>query len=168
MDLDQPPHYECIDAVTSAETEDNSAEHRIWPLVGPRAYIGSFNLDNDETRSHIFMAPPGIDPSGTVTFHLWWDANQAGDVVWVFDHLAVADGEDWNGALTTVSLGTETSPGPGTTLMHTSQTATAASLGWVANDMLEIRLRRDADAGADTLAGDAYWLQLCVEIPVVR
>jgi hypothetical protein len=174
MDLEQPPYRRCFYSTMFSRTDDNSASTAAAGEIGtgPRLKTAAYDDGTDESLMTSEMVPPGVDLTGTVTFELWWDAvDSTDDVVWVLDHLPLEDGEDWAdwaGGQSTVALATDTASAAGTLVSYISTTATVSSLGWVANDMLTLRLRRDANAIADDLPNDAFMIMFCYTIPVVR
>lgn len=169
QDLEQPNLVQCFNAGDLVKGEDNPANPATKIGTGPRLKVIAFDPDVGKVMTKIILAPPGIDPTGSVEFHLWWDiVTDTDEVVWNLNHLPLADGEDWTAIKSTVALGTITVPATGSLMDHVTVSATVSSLGWVANDMVMLRIHRNAGIAADDAAGDAHLIQLCVEIPVVR
>lgn len=92
----------------------------------------------------------------------WRAAATTGDVVWGIQTACVATGESGDPSFNTAS--TTTSTANGTTLRHTD-TSTIASIsitGCAAGETLFVRVYRDADAGGDTMSGDAELLRVTI------
>jgi hypothetical protein len=182
MDINEPPFMYCFDGATASVAEEDNAIKENQPAGAgtERARILAFDdgvLVAEEYISGIFQAPPGLNTAGDAIIHMYWTAAaSAADktVDWVFAHLPLADGEDWDGAYNDVAMGALAAPaadgGSGAALLvYDTTTISLSSLGWVADDMVEIRLARDGDdAVNDTLVGDAWVVLLCVELPVLQ
>lgn len=128
----------------------------------------SFNDSTDECRTVNFIVPTDVDTGGTVTFGLTWYSQTAttGNVIWDFRSAATGtEGEDWDQALTTDAAAADAVQGTVDLITRTEWTETVSNLGWAADDMITGVWCRDANAGGDTLSGDAEAITAYMEIP---
>lgn len=110
-------------------------------------------VTSDTCAGSVFRAHSDMDTSGTVTFETRWiTANtNTGDVIWEFNHVAIADGEDWDAALTSEEIGNGVCNGSGTIDEEVvcSWTETVSNLGWAAGDEISFLLCRDISPNDD-------------------
>lgn len=132
--------------------------------------VVGYDDGTDECRFVTFQVPSDADTSGnSATFRIHWYPATAStsEAVWDVRWHEVDDGESWDGALTTES--SDASNCAGTAVQDViddcSWTETFANLGWVANDIVQMQVCRDADNANDALSGDAYMISFAVEMP---
>jgi len=115
-----------------------------------------------------FELPDNLDANGTVYFIIEGYAKTAvaNDVVFKVHHHAVAQGESWDGAYSTLSSGAKTCNEIQDYLDRFSFSETVANLGWSASDLLFLKLSRDAGNASDTLSGDYCVVNVKIRIPV--
>ena len=123
-----------------------------------------FDDSTDEQAYYTEVAPFRMDGTVDMGIEISWtfDANQADNtkkVKWSVEYIAIANGEAVNGATTTttqLSAGNHNS-GQGTEV----HTVFATGLqGITVEDIIGIRVFRDADDGTDTFVGDARLMVL--------
>jgi hypothetical protein len=138
-------------------------------------YVRSFDRATTEYANGSFKVPAAL-AAGTVTFKLGWIARvvpgSSEDVVWAFEHVAKADGEDIDAAYTQEKASAD---GTGTTqdgLVLTTWTETVDNLGWAADDVVHFRVLRVADDANDTFDNngtqtndDALMIHFSISIP---
>ena len=120
----------------------------------------AFDASTDE--SAIFQLAVPDYASGSPTLEIRWTAASAtsGDVIWGAQLLALTPNTD-SGALSgeayaTANTATDTHLGTNAGRAHTV-TITISNLdSLTAGDLVWIKVYRDADAGGDTMTGDAY------------
>jgi len=115
-----------------------------------------------------FELPSNLDTAGTIYFIIEGYAKTAAsaNVVFKIYHHAVAQGESWDGAYSTLSSGALSCNGTQDYLDRFSFSETVANLGWSANDLLYLKLSRDAGNASDTLTGDYCVVNVKIRIPV--
>jgi hypothetical protein len=113
----------------------------------------SFDAATDEGVGCLIPLPIGF--AGTVDLDVMWRAaSTSGDVIWAIQTICIADAETGDPAFNTASTVTDTAKG--TTLQfNTANITTVTITGCVANEIMMARLYRDANAGGDTMTGDA-------------
>lgn len=116
-----------------------------------------------------FLVPQDIDTTGTVTFYVAGkraSGTAAANVVFDFDHRAVADAESLDGSYTNVTSGALAVDTTLANLDILSFTATVSTLGWAAGDLILFKIGRDGADALDTLnAVDYYGLNFMISIP---
>jgi hypothetical protein len=124
-----------------------------------------------------FKVPGDLDPAGTVGWRVFWEPRVAplasASVVWDVDHLALGAGELRDSAFSNLSLGTSATGTTSGTIAVATGSTTVAALGWLAHEMVHLRLSRDAadpaddfdDATPTTEHDDALLHMFCVEVP---
>lgn len=117
----------------------------------------SFDASADESVQWHFRLPGGW--TGNIDLALdWRAAATTGDVVWAMQTACVAFGETGDPSWNTAQTATDTASG--TTLAWNEATiSTLTTTGCAAGEMLFFRLYRDADAGGDTMTGDAQLIE---------
>ena len=128
----------------------------------------SFDDSTDEGRKVSFKVPSDVDTSGTVRFRVLWFSRTAttGNVIWDARNTSTgAEGESWDGALTTQAAAADAVQGTTNQMTVTTWTQSVTSLGWAANDLITSTLYRDANHASDTLVGDAEVVGLGIEVP---
>jgi hypothetical protein len=128
------------------------------------------NLFDDTTPEYLisqFKVPANIDTSGTVTFELEGYASTAdgNEVQFRFEHCAKNSGESWDAAFTAEDSGDKTTSAVQDQLDFFSWTETVSNLGWAANDIVRIRLSRQAIDDGTPVSGDYGVVHFRVRIP---
>jgi hypothetical protein len=133
--------------------------------------VRAFDDTTDECVGGTFAVPSDVTVTGgdNATFRIRWYSATAttGDAMFDFRWHEVGDNESWDGALTTEEAGAVTTAGTVDLITLDTWTETMTNLGWVANDVIEFLLCRDADStgtGTDDLVGDAYVIDFAVEM----
>lgn len=127
----------------------------------------AFDDTTDECAGKNFIVPNDVDTSGTATFVVQYYPATAStnSAFWDFKHLAVDNDESWDQALTTESDGGCAGINTQDDVVTCEWTETLSNLGWVASDLVEFEVCRDADNASDNLTGDANLITFTVEIP---
>jgi hypothetical protein len=115
-----------------------------------------FDAAADEFAQFIIRMPESWD-EGTVTASFSWSSNVAGTnaVVWGLQAVALSDDDALDTAFGTAQTVTDAQTAQGD-IMHTAATSAITIAGTpAAKDLVIFQVYRDADAGGDTLAGDA-------------
>jgi hypothetical protein len=114
-----------------------------------------FDQSTDE-GAEIAIVMPAEWNGGTITLTPYWTASSGtGDVVWSFQTRAYSDANGYNGAFSTAVTSTDTR---GTlNALHIAPTTSAITITGVSgvDQLIVIRITRDADNASDTLTGDA-------------
>lgn len=112
------------------------------------------DIDDSEVRWS-FPVPDDWEPGSDILVDFFWSAEDAaaGNVHFQYDYAAFAIGETVAGGSFTSLTSTEATTGTALEIDTVTFTMLAANLA--ADDMLNIRLRRDPANGSDTYAGDA-------------
>ena len=112
-----------------------------------------FDATTDESAQQHIMLP--ADWSGAIDVLIkWLAAATSGDVIWAVQTICVADAETDDPAFNTASTVTDTAKG--TTLQTNDAAITGVTAtGCAAGELLHLKISRDADAGGDTMTGDA-------------
>ena len=125
-----------------------------------------FDAATDESAQGSFQLPTGW--TGNVDVDLdWMSAATSGNVIWAVQCACVAASESsdpsWNTA------GTVTDAAIGTTNQRNTATISAlTTTGCAAGERMHFKVYRDADAGGDTMTGDARLKSLTFTIRVTR
>ncbi len=120
-------------------------------------YVCMFDKDTDQHIFFAFVVPPDYQ-AGNILVNLFWFAGTAitGDVVWNIQTLGRASGETFDAALGSVQAKTQTTAG---TAGQVNKCAfDAFNPGWVAGDVVIVKISRDADNVADDMDDDAIFL----------
>lgn len=129
--------------------------------------VCSFDDSTDEGRKVSFKVPSDVG-TGNVTYRVVWFSRTAttGNVIWDARSTATgAEGESWDGSITTDSAAADAVQGTTNQMTVTTWTETVSNLGWAANDVITVMLYRDANNASDTLVGDAEVVGFGIEIP---
>lgn len=125
-----------------------------------------FNDSQKECVSGTFNLTGDLDTSGSATFHVDWDAVTAAadDVVWSFNQVAVASGENWDTSLASVT-NTATANATQKLITQTTFTETISNLDWTADDFVAFEFCREGGNMSDTLTGDSRLFNFKIEVP---
>lgn len=152
-------HLEFVWRANGTSLAPGSANITGGSSIAEQYPVLQFDAATAEYTYYCFRMPRVYNGNG-LTFTIWWSNTAgSGDCVWTLairDPLLTASAVTGSGTYTQVSS-TETSAAANvvkkSTLSFTGAAITA--LGLVAGDIFVVRLRRFANAGADTLAVDA-------------
>lgn len=98
---------------------------------------------------------------GTLTFEAYWltAGTSTGDVIWALQGVAESDGDALDAAYGTAATVTDAGSGTANQIRRTAESSAVTIAGTPAEgDVVHLRVARDADAGGDTLTGDARLL----------
>lgn len=127
----------------------------------------SFNKDTDQFCYWIFQMDKFYN-SGPITLHFFWICgNTTGNVVWQANLAGIIDNEDWvNANPTTVTWVQDAAPGTAWYLSKAS--LTFSSTGLSPNDLVILKISRDANStyATDDLDTTANLLNLVLEYNV--
>ena len=172
----------------SAISDTNAVKEYWWPAsatlpleaadsIPPIKKITGTNVDilavgfddsTDEGRICHLKVPSDVQSGSTITFRVVWISQTAttGNVIWDARYQSTgAEGETFDGALTTKAASADAAQGTVLLRTVTTWTETLANLGWAANDDVAIVFYRDANNVSDTLVGDCDVIAFGVEIP---
>lgn len=145
--------------------------------VNVSRFAYAFDCTTPEFIRHEFQVPANINVGGNVTFLLPWrprvHPNPAQNVVWKFESIAVADGESWDQDFVSKGNVISTSKVTVNQITVANVSISVTTLGWVAGDLVVLRILRDATSGDDTLddAGapddDALLFGVKIRIPLI-
>ena len=123
--------------------------------------------DNGGSRGK--LVAHNVDTSGSVEFKAIYTTTVAAtqEVVWEVRELAVGDSESWDQALTgrSSSAANCAGPSPAKDVENCGWTVALSTLGWVADDWVELEFCRDPDHADDTNAQTMRLLQFVITIP---
>ena len=124
-------------------------------VTGTNTNYATLDFDAATDESVQYHFPLASDWTGNIDIAFRWRAAAtSGDVVWAVQTICVADGETGDPAFNTASTVTDTAKG--TTLQFNDASISAITItGCAAGEELMFKLYRDADAGGDTMTGDA-------------
>lgn len=124
-------------------------------VTGSNTNYATLDFDAATDESVQYHFPLASDWTGNIDISFRWRAAAtSGDVIWAVQTACVADGETGDPAFNTASTVTDTAKG--TTLQFNDASISAITVtGCAAGEELFFKLYRDADAGGDTMAGDA-------------
>jgi len=135
-------------------------------------YLQFDQSTDDNADSLIVKLPDNFDGTDdTVSTDLYWfsDTN-SGAVVWCLEFRSADDGNDdaWSAWNTSESCITDTVPGTaGYVGIASDSSVTNTEVdSWSGGDIIQIRVRRDENAGGDTLADDAQLVGLSLNFRV--
>ena len=140
-------------------------------LTGTNADIwtGDFGPTSDQCGGFHFFVNSDIDTSGSVEFRAIYTVTvgATAEVVWEVRELAVGDSESWDQALTAHSSAASdcAGPSPAKDVENCTWTETVSTLGWAADDWVELEFCRDPDHADDTNAQTIRLLELVIEVP---
>lgn len=123
--------------------------------TGTNTNFGTLDFDAATEESVQYHFPLASDWTGNIDLSFRWRAAAtSGDVIWAVQTACVADGETGDPSFNTASTVTDTAKG--TTLQFNDASISAITItGCAAGEEFFFRLYRDADAGGDTMTGDA-------------
>lgn len=141
-----------------ADTAAPAAEGSVQGSNGVMRQTFDFDDATDEKVQFSIAMPKGWN-EGTVSVVFEWTANAtSGDVIWAVEAVAVGDDDALDATFGTAATATDTMKGTAYDLA-TSPAATLTIGGTPAEeDVCFFRVYRDANAGGDTLTGDAMLL----------
>lgn len=155
-----------FDAHSLQSAPTNGAPIALLDGTNVDTFVRSFDDTTEEFACGKFRAPDNI-VAGDVTFSVVVMAKTAAaskNVGHRFEHVALADSEDFDVAYTNEdSLAKAIDATQDDISIHT-WTETVANLGWAAGDLVLFRYSR-IEAAAN-LVGDMYLLHLTIKIPV--
>ncbi len=123
----------------------------------------AFDAAADEAVTLNFRVPDNWVAGSDVTAYIYWCANAvAGDCVWDLITVPLAESEAMAGAGNTDSV-TDTTDGTANDLNITAAVTISASTEWAAGDLVVLKVNRNADDAADTLAADAVLLGVRID-----
>lgn len=124
-------------------------------VTGTNTNYGVLSFDAGTDESVQMHMPLPSDWTGNIDLDLRWRAAAtSGNVIWAVQTICVADGETGDPAFNTAS--TVTDAAKGTTLQFNDASMTTITVtGCAAGEELMFKIYRDADAGGDTMTGDA-------------
>ena len=128
----------------------------------------AFDDTTEEYRNGKFVVPGNIAGGGTVTFRAYvWSktAVASRNVALRFGHITAADSASWDIAYTDQDIDDQAIDGTQDDISIIEWTASVASMGWTADEMLGFRISRIVATTTD-LVGDMYWDLFVIEIPV--
>lgn len=134
-------------------------------------FVHSFN---DTTEEFILLEPllelpANLNTAGTVYFEIYGMAKTAAAdkaVVFKAYYISKQDGEDPDVAYSSKSSGAKSTNATQGRLDKFTFSETVATLGLAANDLLKLKLSRDAGNALDTLVEDYRFCNLRIRIPV--
>jgi hypothetical protein len=135
----------------------------VGAVIGVANAQNYFTLDFDQTTNEIAFfnwSMPSSWNEGTVTYRAVWTGTStttsiSGDVVWLLDGTALSDGDDVGSAFGTPAGTTDTWTSD-RIAQRTGESAAITIAGTpAANDLVNFRVRRNANNVADTLNIDA-------------
>jgi len=143
---------------------DNQAPASSFAALDTRNSILVLDFDaaSDENAVFTSIIPEAADFTTGITARLQWTATSAtsGDCVWVVAFERMTTDIDSDSFATGVS-GTSTTNGTSGILTATAINFTGSEIdGLVAGEPFRIKVTRDADAGGDTMAGDAELISI--------
>lgn len=123
--------------------------------TGTNTNFGTLDFDAATDESAQYHFPLAGDWTGNIDLSFRWRAAAtSGDVIWAVQTACVADGETGDPSFNTASTVTDTAKA--TTLQFNDASISAITVtGCAAGEELFFRIYRDADAGGDTMTGDA-------------
>lgn len=124
-------------------------------VTGTNTNYGTLAFDDSTDESVQYHFPLASDWTGNIDLAFRWRAAAtSGDVIWAVQTACVADGETGDPSFNTASTVTDTAKG--TTLQFNDASISAITVtGCATGEELMFKLYRDADAGGDTMTGDA-------------
>ncbi|MBD3268531.1 hypothetical protein GF373_17825 [bacterium] len=127
-------------------------------------YLADFDPDSDEYMQFGFVMPSDYD-GGTITAQFYWtaDSGSSDDVVWGLQAVALGDGISLDQAWGAEKQVVDTHEGTANYMDQTDLTDAITIAGTPApSKYVQIRVRRDADSGSDTLSADARLIGIMI------
>lgn len=128
----------------------------------------AFDDSTEEFADGRFSTPTDLRPTGTVTFRAHVRAKTGAaskNVAMSLYHVAVADGEAWDAAMTEEASGDQAIDASAANETVIEWTETVSNLGWQPNEIIAFKLSRQA-ASADNLSGDMYLRLFVIDLPI--
>jgi len=148
--------------------ETNGATFEVVDFGTIVSHVAAFDDTTEEYLNGKLRVHADIDTSGTVTFQAAVVAKTGAaskNVALTLGHRPVNDNEAIDGAYTDEDSGDKAIAATQDNQTLATWTETVTNLGWAANDLVYFRISRPA-AGANNLAGDMYWLDFSVRLPI--
>jgi hypothetical protein len=123
-----------------------------------------FDAGTDEFAQATVVMPSDWD-AGTVTAAFYWskDGTGTGDVVWTCEGRSYGDNEAVDQAWGTAQSVTDSATATDDAVFISAATSAITLSGTpAAGELVQFRVSRDANAGGDTLAGDALLLGVMI------
>jgi len=130
-------------------------------------FVRSFSNSTEQYVNGKFMLPPTLNASGNVTFNCWVSpvtGASSKNIGIHFNHFSVANGGAFDGSYTQVASGAIAITATTGNVTLASFTASLATLGWTANEMIEFKLSRDISV-SNNLASNMYLFVFQIVIP---
>lgn len=123
-------------------------------------YVRSYDYATIEYSNCHFEVPPDMDTSGTITFSVQWFArtvpSPSENVIWQFEHAAVATTGDLDSASYTAEVAAASATGTTqNALVRVTWTETRLNLGWAVGDTVFCRWSRKSTDANDTFDSQA-------------
>lgn len=133
-------------------------------LTNHVAYRLKYDDTQVESAFGLFAAPADLVGGTSVVWRIYWKTSQtSGNCRWLIAMQAVAHDEDWEDATLGTAEGVQgAATAHGGDLIRTD--VTMSSPGIAANDLVIVRIQRDANNALDTLTGDAELVFLQGEV----
>lgn len=130
-----------------------------------QGYVVSYDDTVEEYRFGAFPCPSNLLTSGTVALSVVSTAKSAttGNMIFTFGQSSQAAGASFDAAYTEHDSSSTAVAASTSTLSVTTWSVSVASLGWVANDLIQWRWSRDP---GDTVTGDICVRQYRIRVPV--
>lgn len=120
--------------------------------------VADFDASTDQSVQDALRLPPTF--TGAVDLDIeWFAAATSGDVIWAVQTACVAATESVDPSFNTASTVTDTAQGT-TNRMNTASISSVTITGCATNERLLFKFYRDADAGGDTMTGNARLVSL--------
>jgi len=129
-------------------------------------YVLDFDASSDEAAFWQWTMPDSYD-NGSIDITYYWEAGAtSGDSIFCFQAkgLSANSAEDIDSALSSAVCETDTAQGNANDLA--SMTETNATSNFTAGEYATFKIFRDADAGGDTMTGDARLVKVKIEYGV--
>lgn len=143
-------------ALAQAESSTNKVNYKVL----------DFDQSTEEYAQFGIPSPKYWD-AGTITATFYWTAaSGSGDVIWGIQGMSFANDDALDQAFGTAQTVTDTLIATGD--VHVTSATSAVTIGGTptAGDWVHFQIYRDADAGGDTLSGDARLIGVRIEFAV--
>lgn len=163
------PYSELIfDPIDSVVPVANGCTKTQTDAANHSYFTNDCDAATDEKANWQFKMPSNYATGTNVQVDVYWEANAtSGAAIFDVGYVGVADGEAWDAAsITTVTGAAKTTAG--TAYLVNTSTVTLTAPDITADDLVTLRLNRDADNGSDTLAVDAKVLKIRVKYLVAN
>lgn len=151
----------------------------IWNLPGSNApaaaCFGStinggvldFDANTDESAEMSFILPSSTTGLNTTAqLRIFWNAAAtSGAVIWCAQMVCASNSDDWDTTFATADCAAADTADGTTNQMNVSATITPTNglNGCTAQDVVQLKIYRDADAAGDTMTGDAHFVGASLE-----